>query len=456
MKGNCLYKKAVALTTIIIFFSLVITPVLGLINTTQIKINNDNNITRQEFLLPLPLKPDILLEESIFMRKSVRNFTEEPVTDEELSTILWAAYGLRQDNTSTVPGIEGVHAAVIYVLKEDAAYVYNQKNHSLIFYKDGDWRDIVGWQYSAPIQLGMCYDTDKIDRNFGGAEIGMIDQNIQFMANALGLGTVVTAQIPPAIEPLGIPENQEGFTVMPIGHPDYNCYKFVNRPLWISFLPKIRMTNMKLSDAIEERKESASFGDTISRNEMSQMLWATSGFSPYIDKSGEIYHKGRHRTIPSGKGYYPVDIYVVKNMAIYKYEPNLLTKLNNVPVDVIGFPIITYLKPVKIGFNKQIIADACSEPIIENAPMILLFILDREKTRPTGAPDLSADILLPTWFHDAGAGAYNVMLEATSFNLKANIYKIENPQPIINLLKLDEEITIPIFAMPVGYKKDIH
>jgi nitroreductase len=82
--------------------------------------------------------------------------------------------------------------------------------------------------------------------------------------------------------------------------------------------------------------------------------------------------------------------------------------------------------------------------------MILLFFLDREKTRPTGAPDLSADILLPTWFHDAGAGAYNVMLEATSFNLKANIYKIEKPQSIINLLKLDEETTIPIFAMPVG------
>jgi nitroreductase len=138
-------------------------------------------------------------------------------------------------------------------------------------------------------------------------------------------------------------------------------------------------------------------------------------------------------------------------MAIYKYEPNLLTKLNNVPVDLIGFPIITYLQLMKVGFNKQKIADACSEPSIANAPMILLFILDREKTRPEGAPDLSADIFLPTWFHDAGAGAHNVMLEATSYNLKANIYKIKDTQAIINLLKLDEEITIPIFALPIGY-----
>ena len=456
MKEYSLYKKAVTFTTIIIFFSLVITPVLGIINTTQIKTTNDDSKINQEYLLPVPLKPDIILEKTIFRRKSVRNFTEEPVTDEELSTILWAAYGLRQDNTSTVPGIEGVHGVVIYVLKEDAAYIYNPENHSLVFYKEGDWRDIVGWQYSAPIQLGMCYNTDIIDRNFGGAEIGMIDQNIQFMANALDLGTVVTAQIPPAIDPLGIPENQEGFTVMPIGHPDYNCYKFVDRPIWISLLPRIKTTDMTISTALEERKESTSFGESISRSEMSQVIWAASGFSPYVDKSGEIHHKGRHRTIPSGKGYYPVDIYVVKNMAIYKYEPNLLTKLNNVPVDLIGFPIITFLQLIKVGFNKQIIADACSEASIANAPMILLFILDREKTRPEGAPDLSADIFLPTWFHDAGAGAHNVMLEATSYNLKANIYKIEDTQAIINLLKLDKETTIPIFALPIGYKKDIH
>jgi nitroreductase len=143
-------------------------------------------------------------------------------------------------------------------------------------------------------------------------------------------------------------------------------------------------------------------------------------------------------------------------LAIYKYEPNLLTKINNVPVDVIGFPIITYLQLTKIGFHKQKIADSCSEPSIAEAPMILLFVLDREKTRPPGAPDLSADILLPTWFHDAGAGAHTVMLEATSLNLKANIYKIEDQEAIINLLNLNEETTIPIFALPIGYKKDIH
>jgi len=336
MKGKNFLKRTVVIITVILFLGISFSSTFGAINTPSTIINNFKS-TYEEYPLPPPIVTDMILEESIYRRKSIRNFTEEPVTDEELSTILWAVYGLRQDGTSTVPGIGGINAAVIYVLKEDAAYTYNPDNHSLVFYKSGDWRDIVGWQYHAPIQLGMCYYTDKIDRNLCGAEIGMIDQNIQFMTNALGLGTVVTAQSPPAIDPLGLPPNQEGHTVMPIGHPDYDSYEFKHRPMWISLLPRIKRSDMSLYDAIEERKESEVFEGSISRSKLSQMVWATGGFSPYRDKSNEFYHKGRHRTIPSGKGYYPIDIYVVKNRAIFKYQSNnSYEKYNSVLVHVTG------------------------------------------------------------------------------------------------------------------------
>ena len=125
-------------------------------------------------------------------------------------------------------------------------YKYNPVNHSLVFFKAGDWRDIVGWQYKAPIQLGLCYDKNKADAKFGGAELGQIGQNIQFMANALDLGTVVCGQVPPAINPLHIPENEEGIIVMPIGHLS-NPYNFKNRPLWISMLPRIQTSSLSIS-----------------------------------------------------------------------------------------------------------------------------------------------------------------------------------------------------------------
>ena len=46
------------------------------------------------YSLPPPKSVDMILEESIFRRSSVRDFSDEMVSDEDLSTILWAAYGL--------------------------------------------------------------------------------------------------------------------------------------------------------------------------------------------------------------------------------------------------------------------------------------------------------------------------------------------------------------------------
>ncbi|MCK4902852.1 MAG: nitroreductase family protein, partial [Thermoplasmatales archaeon] len=223
MKRNLMYKKAVVLTIVIIFCSIAISPALGGSNSSRLE--EKSSLVGQEYLLPPPQFIDMSLEKSIMCRMSMRNFTEEPVTDEELSTILWAAYGLREDGKLTVAEIDGAHAAVIYVLLEDV-YKYNPMNHSLVFYKEGDYRDIVGWQYSAPVQLGLCWNTDIADANFGSAELGAVGQNIYFAANAIGLGTVITAQgNPPAITPVGLPENEHGMAVMPLGHLEFD-YNF--------------------------------------------------------------------------------------------------------------------------------------------------------------------------------------------------------------------------------------
>jgi len=92
----------------------------------------------------------------IARRKSVREFNETPISDEILSTILWAAYGYINDEKRTVHGLEG-YAAKIYVLKEDGVYFYDPTNHSLVFYKEGDYRRRVA-QYEAPIQLGIVME----------------------------------------------------------------------------------------------------------------------------------------------------------------------------------------------------------------------------------------------------------------------------------------------------------
>ena len=119
-------------------------------------------------------------------RCSVRNFkVSQPVGDEELSTILWAAYGYRDDESRTVFGIDSLYSIIIYVFREEAAYTYNPINHSLVLFEEGDLRRAVNWQHIAPIQLGLVWDrTKNDDANYSSVEMGEIGQNIYFMASA--------------------------------------------------------------------------------------------------------------------------------------------------------------------------------------------------------------------------------------------------------------------------------
>jgi nitroreductase len=404
---------------------------------------------QEEYPLPPPLSVDMKLEESMYRRMSVRDFTNETVTDVELSTILWAACGYQSDDGRTIAGINNTYAAKIYVLKEDAAYTYNPVNHSLIFFKEGDWREIVGWQYKAPIQLGLCYETTKADAQFGGAELGQIGQNIQLMANALALGTVVCGQIPPAIDPLGIPDNQGGVIVMPLGHP-LSVYHFRNRPLWFSTFPQIQTSDLSLTTAIDQRTEATTFNGTLSRNTLSQFLWCTYGFSPYLDRSGQESNSIiRHRTVPSAHGYYPLRMYAVTEKGIFYYQPNLLVKFNKYQVDFIGLPILTYLVKKISGDYRQEIAEASALPSIASAPLIILSVLDLDMTRPAGKDDLSGEINRRFWYFEAGASAHNVLLEATAWNLSATIVLPVDTLSLQSILHLDKDY-LPLFLIPVG------
>ena len=449
MKKNNLLKKGLVLAIIVIFCSLAVTSAIGTYDSLILGREGNENFVLQDYPLPPPISVDVNLEESIFRRMSVREFTEEPVTDEELSTVLWAACGFADGEKRTISGIDGVHAGIIYVLKEDAACKYDPLNHSLVFFKEGDWRDIVGWQYEAPIQLGLCWDTDKADANFGGAELGQIGQKIQFMANALDLGTVVCGQISPAIDPLEIPENEEGMIVMPLGHPEHP-YNFKYRPLWISLLPRIKESSMSLTTALEERNDGDSFGGEVTRQELSQLMWSSYGFSYYLDKSeSEMNPLKRHRTVPSAHGYYPFYMYAVTESGIYKYYPNILTRIYPFPVDYQGIPIVTFMLKIKNGDHRSEIAQASSQPSIASAPLFIVIVLDVDMTRPEGYDDLSGEQARRFWYYEAGASAHNIMLEATALDFSSNIAFPTDVDTIGSLLKLNE-VCIPLFIVPVG------
>lgn len=403
-----------------------------------------------EYTLPPPLSVNMSFETTMFRRMSIREFTEDSVTDEELSTILWAAYGKREDGTLTVPAINGSYAAVLYVLKEDAAYTYDPENHSLIYYKEGDWRDIVGHQYHAPIQLGLCWNTDIADKASGATQLGAIGQNIQFMANALNVGTVVTGEFPPAIEPLGLPENEEGMIVMPLGYPKYT-YTFEYKPRVLSLLPAIQESVFTLSTVLELRNETETFQGELTLQEETQLLWSCYGYSYYLDRSeNAIGRLDRHRTVPSAHGYYPLTFYFIKETGIYRYFPNIynpiygFTKLLR---NRWNLPIISF--NLKIG-NEDVrdeIATAAANPALSSSPLIILATLDDRKANRWD--DLSGEFSRHLWLYEAGASAQNCLLEATAFGLQGNIVFPQNVETISSLLRLGRQC-YPLLLIPLS------
>ncbi len=439
MRDNYFLKKAAVLFLIILILNGTILPVLG-VNYFSEKIkDNDPIVIGQEFILPPPQFIDIPLEESIMRRMSMRNFTEDPVTDEELSTVLWSAYGKRDDGTYTVAKINGTHSVVIYVLLEDV-YKYNPENHSLVFYKEGDYRDIVGWQYHAPVQLGLCWNTDIANANYASAECGAVGQNIYFASNSIGLGTVITAELEPAIEPVGLPDNEKGMGVMPLGHPviDYN---FIYRPIYISLLPRIKFSDMAFTTALEERMETSFWeNDSISRDDLSHLIWASYGYSYYIDKSKSNVVK-RHHTLPSAHGYYPFRIYTITKFGISRYIYGLFN------IDFIGLPIVSFLLKAAFGDKRSEIAEA-TESFVGDAPVCIIPVLCIDKT--VDWDDLSNESVRWIWYYEAGAAAHNVLLQATSRGLSGNILTIKDKDAVCAILKLDKEKFDPMFIIPIG------
>jgi nitroreductase len=435
---HTIVRKSLAGAILVILCGATFMPALGTEGSAQLVEPPISSL--DTVLLPPPLPVNMSLECAFSRRMSVRNFSEDPVTTEELSTVLWAAYGYTSGDNRTIHGFDDVYAAEIYVFTEEAIYRYDAVNHSLIGYKQGDYRADIA-QYEAPIQLGLMWNTTKSsNENITGAEIGEIGQNIQFMAVALDLGTVVTADRPSPLDSVGLPPNEKGRIVMPLGHPA-KPYNFKYRPLLLSLLPHIKDTSLNLTAVIQNRSETTSFAGELTRQQLSQLLWASYGYSYLLDKSeGENNPIKRHRTVPSAHGYYPLRMYAVTSSGVYRYIPGLMN------FDKWGLPIVTFLMKIRTGDKRGELANA-SQPFVASAPLSIISVLDIKNTIKWD--DLSGENVRWLWYYEAGASAYNVLLEATAWNLSGTIGTPTDSGALRSLLRLNESYA-PLFVVPVG------
>lgn len=114
-------------------------------------------LTDQVQLLKPPTVGGVTINEALYNRVSTRAFSEEKLTLEEVSGVLWAAAGVNRENGKlTSPSALGLYPTVLYVFFEEGVYQYHSDTHSLTKVLDGDQRTLSATQayaYTAPLNI---------------------------------------------------------------------------------------------------------------------------------------------------------------------------------------------------------------------------------------------------------------------------------------------------------------
>ena len=182
---------------------------------------------------PLPDKGEVLTE-ILNARKSIRKFAaDKPVTDEVMLDILWAANGVnREDGRRTAPSAVNAQDIVMYVCKEDGAYLYKPDTEELEKISGTDVRPIIAsfnkFALDNPVVL-LCSDNSKFARfspeaaaKYGAMDAGYVSQNIYIYCAANNMATVACA---PGMdnkavqEALLLPETMVPLIYHPVGYP---------------------------------------------------------------------------------------------------------------------------------------------------------------------------------------------------------------------------------------------
>jgi len=378
---------------------------------------------------------DIPLEKVISRRMSIRSYLKIEAPWHQLSKVLWAAYGY-SSRGRTVPTLGGNYSILIYVCNATAVYKFIPENQTLNLWKIGDYRE-VGEGCVAPIQLYISFDTNICqDVQWGNAEAGCAIQNIHLMANALNLGTVCQGGINRALihQALGLPENERVLYKMPLGYPsppytDYQNLILTNRPSSPE-LPEVQDSNVSIESAFDSVFSCHEWNSKpITPQELSQVLWASYGYSYFLDNATSP--PIRHRTVPSAFGYYPMIIYVANSSGVYEYFPSKHTITMRVA-----------------GDRRTSIASASGNAWASTAPLIIITIWNESKIKRT----LDATTL-NFIYCEVGLITQNIYLECATWGLIADCGKADSDEEAMRTaLGLTGQTNLhPTSIITVGY-----
>ncbi len=196
---------------------------------------------KQKIKLPEPRKEsNYSFEKAVEKRRSIRSYTKDSLSLEEISQLLWAAQGITGAGwLRASPSAGALYPLELYVIVgavktlPAGVYQYKPKGHKLVLKKKGDLRNKLHEQslQQSPVKkaavciviAGVYERTTKKYRERGKRyvhmEVGHACQNIYLQATALDLGTVTIGafQDKEVQKILGMSSNERPFSIMPVG-----------------------------------------------------------------------------------------------------------------------------------------------------------------------------------------------------------------------------------------------
>ena len=176
---------------------------------TLITLFTMNTLFAQELIeLPKPQKTGGKpLMEALNERSTSRDFIDKELTEQQLSNLLWAAFGINRSDSKkrTAPSSHNNQDILIYVTTRNGVFVYNAQEHALKKIFGEDMRSVSGHQNfvkDAAVNLIYVSDfsklgktTDEIKRITAATHCGFIGQNVYLYCASEGLISVFRAWI---------------------------------------------------------------------------------------------------------------------------------------------------------------------------------------------------------------------------------------------------------------------
>lgn len=183
--------------------------------------------------LPPPARQGGLpLMAALAQRHSSREFARDPLPEQLLSDLLWAAYGVnREGGWRTAPSALNCQEVDIFVALPAGAYRYDATSHALQLVAAADMRRVTGYQDfvdEAPLDLVFVADHARMGmvpvaqrESYASAAAGAIAQNVYLFCASSGLATVIRAWIDRAAiaDALGLTHDQQVLLAQTVGFP---------------------------------------------------------------------------------------------------------------------------------------------------------------------------------------------------------------------------------------------